>query len=124
MRQLLISLTTLFHGDMRHKQLRYVLTANISDQQRTPYQAKSEVEVRGSTWYPKIAGTYETELFSGSGWKPAKNLEITPQGHVLYGGARADGVSLDTDTMAFEFCAPLQDVSVGHKITFYTTMIS
>lgn len=38
-----------------------------------------EVEVRGETWTPKIAGTYETELFTDSGWKAAKNLEITQQ---------------------------------------------
>ena len=39
----------------------------------------TQVEVLGKTWSPKIAGTYETELFTDSGWKAAKNLEITPQ---------------------------------------------
>ncbi|KAL5260745.1 hypothetical protein ACHWQZ_G010783 [Mnemiopsis leidyi] len=61
----------------------------------------SGVEIRGSTWLPKIAGTYETELFSDSGWKTSKKLEITPQGEVLFGNEPAENVRLDSDTVTF-----------------------
>ncbi|XP_063679214.1 uncharacterized protein LOC134814847 isoform X2 [Bolinopsis microptera] len=73
-----------------------------------------EVEVRGSTWYPKIAGTYETELFTDSGWKSSKKLEITPQGEVLFGNEPAENIRLDSDTVTFgSVDGQLQDVTLA-----------